>query len=248
MRNHIIFSTGRAGTNYLTSVLKQSPAIASYGEVFHASRSERAHLDGIHYEDGECPVAFLESGSFESGMTDTALSVGFRVFPYQMRGDDVQHRLWGKLSDYIRRGAAPIILYRENLFDAFMSSKIAAASGAWHPGEVAKPFEPIWINPDDAMQHMIKNAGYIHWLREFCGEGAVVLSLEMLRDHFEESIAKVSAAIGVDHLFVPTFHRKPAPDYSAVIANWDQVRQHFARSVFGVYVKESDHAQQASYA
>ena len=123
----VVFSHGRAGTNFLMNNLAAHPDTNVYMEPFHAVESERAVVNGRKWKTGESSSHFAYHEIFSNGSRVS----GFKLFYFHCREDIVSSDIWGALKNDLNLKV--IFLNRRNLLMKYLSDMRAKKSGVWHP-------------------------------------------------------------------------------------------------------------------
>ncbi|WP_155990674.1 hypothetical protein [Paraoerskovia marina] len=133
MRKFLVVSHARSGSNLLVRSLDAHPKVVSRGELL--KRTEP--LDPLRALDFSAErIADLErtrvsrsrefGDTFWSGFSGVS-AAGFKLFYYH--GRHLGPTIWTEIAD--NSDISIIHLYRESHFDAFLSLKLAEASGVW---------------------------------------------------------------------------------------------------------------------
>ncbi|GAA6202879.1 hypothetical protein [Aquicoccus sp. SU-CL01552] len=123
----VVFSHGRAGTNFLMNNLAAHPDTNVYMEPFHNKISDRSQVNGRKWKEGESSANFAYSEVF----SDDSRVSGFKLFYFHCRQSVVSSDIWGALRD--DADLKVIFLNRRNLLMKHLSDLRAQKSGVWHP-------------------------------------------------------------------------------------------------------------------
>ncbi len=127
MTRFVLFSHGRAGTNFVMNNLRAHPDVRAFMEPFHNEPGARAPVDGQRWETGQSSAAFARDVIW----TGQKPVEGFKLFYFHARQDLVSADIWTALrADH---DVKLIFVNRRNLLMKHLSDLRAQASGVWHP-------------------------------------------------------------------------------------------------------------------
>lgn len=127
MTRFVLFSHGRAGTNFVMNNLRTHPDVRAFMEPFHMSPGARAEVDGSVWETGTSSAKFIHDKIW----TGQKPCEGFKLFYFHCREDLVSADVWPMLQE--DRDVKIIFVNRRNLLMKHLSDLRAQASGVWHP-------------------------------------------------------------------------------------------------------------------
>lgn len=131
----IIVGMPRTGSTLLLTGISQHPETQVYGELFHASRSERAgshviNRDGKQIffdETKDDAIAFLDEHVFHAD--DTAFVVGFKVFAELVSCPGTE-KFFLRLKEHYPT-LRVIHIFRKNYLDVLVSREVATKTREW---------------------------------------------------------------------------------------------------------------------
>lgn len=129
-KKFVVFSHGRAGTNFLMKNLAAHPDVKVHMEPFHNNESARAEVRGSTWQTGSSSKQFAYENIFNSQEKSVA-AVGFKLFYFHCRQDQKSADIWPALLN--DRDVHVIFLNRKNLLNKHLSDLRAQQSGVWHP-------------------------------------------------------------------------------------------------------------------
>lgn len=167
----ILISTQRSGTYYFLSVLQQFYGFESatvFGEIFRTQRDSLVELQD-HFNESYDQVIERQSGSkidfwkqiIQKSVDKNHLAVAAKIFYYHL---DYEDPLWSYFSD---EPHIIIHLIRKNIFNSYVSAKLAHQSGIWihdYKKTEAYNYNRIKVDRDDALEYIsirMKDVEYI---------------------------------------------------------------------------------------
>lgn len=126
----VVFSHGRAGTNFLMNNLAAHPDIRIHMEPFHLETSARSEVDCRTWQAGESSADFAYTHLFQDP-DNTKRAAGFKLFYFHCRQDPVSADIWQALLE--DKDLRVVFLNRKNLLNKCLSDLRAQKSGIWHP-------------------------------------------------------------------------------------------------------------------
>ena len=140
MKDFLILSTPRSGSNMLISMLRQIEGVTCWGEIFRPEHRDAKAFRKIARAFGgrNRALRFHEQSALEfwqklvASMAGSCDHFGAKLFYHHREGDPI----W----DHIRGGNIRILhLYRASLFDTFVSYHVARKTGVWRLGRDQSP-------------------------------------------------------------------------------------------------------------
>ena len=250
MVKFLLLGHGRTGSTLIVKSLDEHPNVRMLGELFNIEEAERSRafhalnriyapdkLEKRYYIEGEDAEEFLRNGVFYKRPWQEIQAVGYKMFYVHARRYPNEKTAWNYLIH--NRDIRIIHLLRRNLFESFVSFKIAMITKEWKrwKGE-AKPHssvQPLQIDPKELEFYCNQIISYQLWARQSFRDHPF-MEFEYETDicgRFESLMHDIH-----DFLDVP---REPARQLlekqakrplGEIVANYAQLKEHFRDTLY----------------
>ncbi len=241
MTRFVMLGQQRTGSNYLVSLLGTHPGVCAFGELFssvnnmqlgdslrNVIESNLLAVESLKALRDAAPEKFLEQ-ILKLGQRGPNTAVGFKFF-YEQANFEAGRRAWQWILQH--REMRVIHLKRRNIFRMLASKRIANRDQVWLSEEpLDQPFEPVSLGIQDCEEFLERTlvnereAEYalrLHatlpvYYEELCADAEMVMRGVLAFLHLPPAI-----------LTSNLIKQNPRP-LSDLIANLEELRQHFAR-------------------
>jgi LPS sulfotransferase NodH len=242
----ILLAHQRSGSELVISSLREHPQVVAFGELFVFRRigfnieGYDNHSEVLHQARKLFPVEFLNRFIFSSYL-EKKRAVGFKLFPNQL--DNHHFRcVW----DWIKqnRDIAVICLSRQNHLAAYTSLLIARKTGVYGiTDESQRPSITVTINKEKCLSEFRKRDILKAAARKKISNHRVMdITYEELNEDPISTILQIQEFLGIDKVQpeIVTIKKELRP-LSEVIANYHEIRQQFAGTIWAHYFDENKH-------
>ncbi len=236
----VVFSHGRAGTNFLMHNLMAHPDTRIHMEPFNEAEG-RSAVDGVKWQKGESSADFAYTHAFRD-VDNAKRAAGFKLFYFHCRQDPVSADIWQALLE--DREVRMIYLNRRNLLNKCLSALRAEKSGVWHPkgGDYLKSaygeIVDIEVNIPWLMRAMTNlYCGYHRVAETFKAHRNIHFHFEDLELQNERMLSDVYRFLDLDPQPVAhPFRSGTLTRETTRIVNESEVRDAISSSVFSDYL------------
>jgi LPS sulfotransferase NodH len=237
----------RTGSTLLLNLLNAQPTVIGFGELFRGDGAigwdtppfvTQQSLRFRRMAETQ-PLEFLENAVFRRWPRKVA-AVGFKLFYHHARSGP-QATVW----DHLREEPALAIIHikRLNILEQYLSLRVAHATNIWstarHPDGTA---EPISLAPEDCLRHFEEVRAQEQACDAFfAGCRILNLAYEDLVADRASAMKTVGAHLGLSlEPAKPSIVRQRTQPLSSAIANYDELREFFAGSVWESFFRQPD--------
>ncbi len=250
MLKFILLGHGRSGSTLVVRSLQRHPNVLMGSEHFHAEQEERHRyyheLNGgypadrpqqRYYLDGEDGSEFLRDHVFHERGPGDLRAVGFKMFYLHARENPQVKTAWDYLIE--NKDVRVIHLRRRNLFESFVSLKVAFITREWNRQRDARPTaEPptgLEIDPRECEDYCNRATAYRRWADErFAAHPR--LEVEYERDvcgRFASAMEDIYGFLGLPNepaepLLVKLASRHPREQ----VSNYDELKEYFRHTLY----------------
>jgi len=220
--------------------LSKHSNIHVYNEVFDPKKS--IMVRGRSFARGMDGGAFCREAIFGVPTEGDKHTIGFKVFVGHARDSAEEYNLWRYLTG--DRSVRVCILFRENLFDAFVSLQRSRQSRVWHVKQHQEAPEdhlkPIHIGRNECMTFMDRTMADLQWARkQFGNHHNLVVRYNELLDDFQGTLNKIFDFVEEPQENIPmTFQKLNTIPHSEGVTNYDEVVRFFEFSIYRDFFEE----------
>lgn len=238
----VVFSHGRAGTNFLMNNLRSHPQVSLFMEPFHLNETERSEVNGEIWQTGQSSREFAYNKIFNAEDEYFGSVRGFKLFYFHCRQDPVSGDIWEALRQ--DRDVRLIFLNRKNLLNKHLSDLRAQATGVWHPRSekyLSKDYGEI-VEVDVDVNRMFRvltdlYCGYHRVSEDFSNHKSMHIFYEDLEEGSEKILGEVYEFLGLRGLPVVDPFRPGTLSRSTLrMKNKEQVLSALRPSIFHNYI------------
>jgi Stf0 sulfotransferase len=237
----------------LNSFLQSHPDICMHGEVF--GRSGPLVFFGLDYERGappleevmrrirtRNPVGFLKTFVFAAGR--------YRAVGLKFKYEELLLPEYAELADHITEDAGIRIIHlrRDNLLERFLSQHVAVnvtkVYNIHADGERPPDPGPLYLPIDDCEADFERTERRQAQFRtRFSSHDSIDITYEELVGSQAQVLHRIQAFLGLDPRPLETIHKRlRTRGLRESIANWDELRAHFAGTRHAKYFDGSMNA------
>lgn len=246
-KRFVIVGVARTGSTLLLDLLNAQPTVIAFGELFRGDGAIGWDIPPFLTRQSprlrrmaeRQPVEFLETAVFRRWPMRIA-AVGFKLFYYHARSGP-QGMLWEHLRD--DPNLVIVHIKRRNILEQYLSLRVAHATNVWSATRIPdRAAQPMVLNPRDCLGHFEQ----VRAQEEACD--AFFVGGRILTLTYEDLIADRASALKAAgaHLALPLEPVKPrlvrqrTQPLSSAIANYDELREFFAGSVWEIFFRQQD--------
>lgn len=239
----VVFSHGRAGTNFLINNIKQHPRLAVFHEPFHNNEKDRTLVNGKKWIEGTSSADFAYNNIYNSVNAEKS-SAGFKLFYFHCRQNILSSDIWTRLAN--DKSVKIIFLNRRNLLNKHLSDLRAHASGVWHPNkcnyleEQYSEVVSIQVSVNQCLRVMADIfSGYTIIKDKFRNHQFIEFFFEDLENKSEEFLDNVYNFLNVVpvEMKIP-FRAKTLSRATTMISNEEEVRSVIGSSFFSDFIND----------
>jgi len=215
------------------------PRIHAYGEVFHNDPAKRVVVNGRSFSVGEDGGKFCHETIYRLPNEKDKETLGFKIFFFHARQSEQEYNAWRYLVE--DRCIRVLMLFRNNLFDSFVSVKRSMQSDVWFLKQGERPpaihLSPLTIDPEECKRYMDHTVAEIQWAREqFKHHSLIQLNYEDLQQDLIGSLNMVFGFLEEDRTPIAlTFQKVNTVPHAEGIVNYQDLVRDFRFSIFREY-------------
>jgi LPS sulfotransferase NodH len=250
MLKFILLGQGRSGSTLIVRSLQRHPNVLMGSEHFHAEQEERHRyyheLNGgypperppqRYYRDGEDGYEYLRDHVFHEREAEDQRAVGFKMFYQHARENARIKRAWDYLTEH--RDVHVVHLSRRNLFESFVSLKVAFITREWNrqrgAAPKAEPPPPFELDVRECESYCTRATAFKRWADErFAAHPRIEVEYE--RDvcgRFASMMDDVYGFLGLpsspaEPLLVKLARRHPREQ----VSNYEELKEYFRHTLY----------------
>lgn len=246
-KRFVIFGVARTGSTLLLDLLNAQSQVIAFGELFRGDGAIGWDIPPFLTQQSPRlrrmseaqPLAFLETAVFRRWPKEIA-AVGFKLFYHHARSGPQ-----AAVRDHLRDDPDLAIIHikRRNILEQYLSLRVAHATNVWsttkQPDRTA---EPIRLDPQECLRHFEEvRAQEAACDAFFAARRILTLSYEDLVADRSSTMQSVAAHLGLQ--FEPVearLVRQRTQPLSCAIANYDELREVFAGSLWEDFFRQPD--------
>lgn len=240
-KRFVVFSHGRAGTNFLMNNLSSHASTMVAMEPFHNDLDKRYKVNGEVWKDSESSADFAYNVIYNCDSLDVQ-AVGFKLFYFHCRQNHMSASIWKRLQE--DTDVHVIFLNRWNLLNKYLSDLRAMKSGIWHPTKKDymdnqyKNVVDVHVDVPKLMRAMSElYCGYHRTAETFKNHPTRHYLFEDLADKSDEILTDAYTFLGLSRAETSSsFKAGTLSPKTTNVINADEVRDAVYRSVFSDYL------------